>query len=179
MFVSNPSRLSGWSYTPLSSSVFLQRVFPSNLTVFLLSYLHLFPSLFVGFSFFRSVFVSLSHSYFPPSSFQGRPLGNAIVAATLDTTESLTIPISTLRDRNSHPGFHPTNTYPSLVPSAFALSLPAFSIPCYYQLPPPPSPPPPPPSPSRNGGTTSGRCTEGRLGGRVSFLLGSRLTGDS
>lgn len=52
-------------------------------------------------------------------------------------------------DRNSHPGFHPTNVYPSLVPP-LSLSLAAFSMPCYYQPPPPsPSPSPLPPEQER------------------------------
>lgn len=101
MFVSNPSRPSGRSYTPLSSSVFLQEVPPSNLTVLLPRSFSLFlpTSLFVGLSFACPIFVCLSPPlfYFPPASFHSRPLGNAIVAATLDTTKSPTIPISTLR----------------------------------------------------------------------------------
>lgn len=64
-------------------------------------------------------------------------------------------------DRNSHPGFHPSNVRP---PAALCLSFSpsrlAYSVPCYYQ----------PPSTSRSGGTTSVRC-RGALGRKGKFLV--------
>lgn len=183
-----PSRPSGRSYTPLSSGVFLQGPSWSNRgSFFFLAFplflsTFLFVDLFLHLPFFRArshyLSLSLPHlspfllfcracslfpSYSPPPSFpHSRPLGNAIVAATLDTTKSPTIPISTLRTPKlaSRLPIRPNMLLPLLAPPHPRL-LPAFSVPCYYQ----------PPSPSRNDGTTSGCRAEGRLGRKGKFLV--------
>lgn len=123
------------------------------------------PSFFLPCSlvlFLPLLHVPLFPSYFPPPSLHGRPLGNAIVAATLDTAKSPTIPISTLRRPKlaSRLAIQP-NVIPPARPPPHPPSLPAFSVPCYYQA----------PSPSRNDGTTSGCCAEGRLGRKGKFLV--------